>query len=195
MISVGNDLRCYYGVAMILEIVVSASVGALASHISSYFDIWQKFHDLTVGVRWQQAVSAQKAINDIWGNPRAHAALQMLDWDGRTYRCDDRITGSISFELRNEALRIEGDELGFTEDEIFVRDAFDELFGQISILQQAMGIKAIRLEDVRDWFLYYVKCLSHERNIFTFHRFIVEYDYPLVLDFLKNFNVWCAKAR
>ncbi|AGG90522.1 hypothetical protein LRK24_03905 [Rhodanobacter denitrificans] len=179
---------------MILEIILSASVGALASHISSYFEIWQKFHDLTVGVRWQQAVSAQKAISDIWGNPRAHAALQMLDWDGRTYRCDERVTGSISFEFRNEALRIEGDEKDFTEDEIFVRDVFDELFSQISILQQAMKIKAIRLEDVHGWFLFYVKCLSHERNVSIFHRFMVEYDYPLVLDFLKNFDVWCIKV-
>ena len=87
--------------------------------------------------RHKQAAAARDALNDIFYSERSGAAMQMLDWSGRSYQ-DDSAEHTVSFGELGPALRVNN--LSFDAKERYIRDCFEDFFDRLELLQHYVSI-------------------------------------------------------
>jgi hypothetical protein len=132
-------------------------------------------------LRHQQAAEARKALDDLFGSPKARAAMQMIDWSGRTY--DDKGTAHvIAFEDLSDALRITN--LVFTDKERYIRDCFEDFFDRIQLMDHYARIDYLHFDDLAVPISYYARVILE--NLAWFEAFLDTYGYPDAKAFLRR---------
>jgi hypothetical protein len=141
---------------------------------------WKALRELALGTREKakenrirQALAARDMLKDLFASAKARAALQMLDWSGRSYS-----DGDHEFEVRatdlGDALRT--DRLAFDHKQMFIRDCFEELFDRIEQLQHFVNIGLLHFDDVALPLEYYARKIV--ADLPAFEPFLLEYGYP-----------------
>jgi hypothetical protein len=141
---------------------------------------WKALRELALGTREKakenrirQALAARDMLKDLFASAKARAALQMLDWSGRSYSDGDHTFEVHATDL-GDALRT--DRLSFDHKQIFIRDCFEELFDRIEQLQHFVNIGLLHFDDVALPLEYYARKIV--ADLPSFEPFLLEYGYP-----------------
>ncbi len=145
-----------------LEIVdlVIKGVGFGVTAIS----LWITSRQLLIANLWKRKEFANKSITEFFQNPLVRNAMLMLDWRERKLVLSEehsRMTGEEAFDysedLLTNALR-EG--LGFTDEEVVIRDCFDAFFGGIQQFNDLVESRLMQYSDFKPYFVYWGKLLQ-----------------------------------
>lgn len=141
-------------------------------------------------LRWKKAETAKQLIDAIRSNAASSAALKMLDWWGAEFvKPDGQRTRPLTHPERRRLLRTHDttfDEL--TEpDAIFVRDCFDRLMEDISLINNYIKIQLIEFADIEPYFSYYIGLTLKEEEKDVLQKFALAYGYPAFLTFQGRF--------
>jgi hypothetical protein len=130
--------------------------------------------------RHKQAAAARDALREVFASEKARAAMQMLDWSGRSYS-DGTAAHVITFDDLGPALRT--DNLMFTNPkEPLIRDCFEDLFDRLELIQHYIEIDFLHFGDVSVPLAYYARKIV--KNLKAFQPFLDEYGYPKAKAFL-----------
>jgi len=137
-------------------------------------------------LRWRQAETAKKVLDELAASPQARAAMKMLDWSGLTYlREGDVRTKPITNEFVTTSLRTSN--LEFRDpDEPFVRDAFDGLLDGFERLEHFVRIGLVLWEDVQPPLVYYAERLRGIKPVID--PYLATFRFPLAAAFLARFE-------
>lgn len=137
-------------------------------------------------LRWKKAEAAKSLNDELLSDPEASAALTILDWDGREFEVVKDVKAPITHDLMLAAVRTVN--LEFSDAEMFVRDAFDNLFYYLGIFEHYISRGLVDFMDVEQPIAYYVKLLSKHHAIFELY--LTNYGFGLAAAFLKRFESW-----
>jgi hypothetical protein len=135
--------------------------------------------------RQRQANSARDALEQLFSSQRARSAMQMLDWDGRTYR-DGEHEHTIYFRNLGSALRTEHTE--FSPTECFIRECFEDFFDKIELMQHFVDVGFLNFDDLSVPIKYYA--LKIVDNLSIFESFLDNYGYPRAKLFFERAAQW-----
>ena len=140
--------------------------------------------------RHKQAVYAREITKEIFNDPKARAALEMLDWLRRKFKTEE---GEILDVRRSEiqsAMRAPNAQvqtsLRFSKLEAFIRTRFEALYDRLEEIEKLIRLKIINFEDVETVFRYYM--IRVQRPNIQHYAFLEYYDYPTVKAFLSRFT-------
>jgi hypothetical protein len=134
--------------------------------------------------RHKQAMFARELTREVFSDPKARAALKMLDSLSFEYAADDGTKHRVRREELQPALRTSG--LKFTDEQKFIRASFEALYDQLEQLEQMIGLELINFEDIETVFRYHMR-RALEPDVRHFD-FLDEYDYPRAKQFLQRFE-------
>ena len=137
-------------------------------------------HEKSRENRHKQATAARDALSEIFNSAKARAAMQMLDWSGRSY-FDGQVEHRILFSDLGTALRVQS--LSFDAKERFIRDCFEDFFDHLELVQHYIEIEFIHFDDVAVPLSYYAGKIVG--NMKAFEPFLDSYGYPRAKRFLK----------
>lgn len=145
----------------------------------------------TQDLRWRKAQAA-KALNDeMLSDVRSQAAMTMLDWDGREFEIKANVKTKITTVDMLCSLRTTN--TMFSEQETFIRDAFDNLFYYMGIFEHSIVRGLVDFLDLEHPIEYYVTILA--KNRLVFENYLETYGFKRGLEFLARFEPWqVAKA-
>lgn len=109
-------------------------------------------------LRWRQAEAAKKLNDEMMTDVESWAAMQMLDYSGRTFKLPSNTSAVITHD--DVASTLNPMAVITDEKEIFIRDCFDKLFYHIAMLEHYISSTLIRAEDVAFPIEYYVPLLA-----------------------------------
>ncbi|HKG93042.1 MAG TPA: hypothetical protein VKA84_14155 [Gemmatimonadaceae bacterium] len=132
--------------------------------------------------RWRKAGLAREVLKELLGDPRAESAMQMLDWDGRSFSIRGVSTPITTAEM-HRALRVV--DLKFDAKEAFVRDAFDAFFSAMQSIEHYLKTDLLAFKDVTYPFSYYARLMAKNRPVFE--EFLRKYEYDGARAFLERF--------
>jgi hypothetical protein len=142
--------------------------------------------------RHKQAVYAREITKEIFNDPKARAALQMLDWSRKSYKSDEGESLIIRRNAVQSALRAPQPNsqvhtrLKFSKDEAFIRTRFEALYDRFEELERLIQLDIVNFEDIQTAFRYYV--VRIQRDDVQHVDFLVYYDYPNVQKLLSRFE-------
>ena len=164
---------------------------ALAVLVGGLFALTKWIHELREQralrereLRWRQAEAGKRLLDELEASGKAQAALGMLDWDGIEYEIAPGKSAEIWESDYLKALRIWP--LNFDDKEVFIRNAFDELFGHMAVCEHHLQAQLVLFEDIRFPYDYYVPTLN--RNQTVFEEFLDFYQLHLARQFLGRLN-------
>jgi hypothetical protein len=132
-------------------------------------------------LRWDQAKAAKELLDDLSQATLAQQAMQMMDWDDLTYTLPSGKTVRIDEDLYVKALRVTN--LQFSDAEVFVRNAFDELFYHMAVFAHHVNTGLVRIEDIQFPLDYYMPTINRNRH--TFDAFLEHYRLVRAASFLE----------
>lgn len=145
-------------------------------------------------LRWKRASLAREILDEMMSKETIKNAMLMLDWNGRVFRVTPAQTEAISWGDIRVGLRIPREGDVFSAKEVYVRDAFDDLFDALERIEHYLRTDLILVEDVQFPLEYLVKNLrKHERGEAVI-EYVARYEYALVPDFLDRFVAWQSNA-
>lgn len=161
------------------------------------FGIWRAIVEMrystdqrNVDLRWRQAETAKKILDELRTDYAARSALMMLDWNGRAYVYEGTATGPVTHDKRRESLRTVNTIFSPEDLATFIRDAFDSLFDHFERIEHFIRIELIRFEDVKEPLSYHVRKLAHSDERPTIENFLKVYEFTQATSFLKRFKEW-----
>jgi len=171
----------------------------IAAIIGGAFAIYKVMHEVHQGrqqrtdeLRWRKAEAA-KALNDqMLDDPPTHAALIMLDWDGREFEVAPQQKAHITRKEMLTALRTTNTS-NFSTKEMFIRDSFDNLFYYMGVIEHYIGRSLVEFEDVQHPIDYYVGKLAENRDVFE--GYLGRYGFVKGSAFLERFPAWRGSRR
>jgi hypothetical protein len=132
--------------------------------------------------RHKQAAAAKEILNELFSRERSHVAMEILDWPGgRSYR-DGKLEHLITASDLPSALRI--DNLIFSEKERFIRDAFEDFFDQLELIEHYTSIDYLNFGDVSVPISYYARQIN--KYFPAFEPFLDEYSYTKAKKFIER---------
>jgi hypothetical protein len=137
-------------------------------------------------LRWRKAQAAKSLNDEMLSDEASLAAMTMLDWDGREFEVKPDVKAKITTEEMLAALRT--DNTTFSDPEAFVRDAFDNLFYYMGILEHSISRGLVDFLDLEYPIEYYVKLLAKNRPVFE--NYLASYGFNRGLAFLTRFEAW-----
>lgn len=140
-------------------------------------------------LRWRKASLSRDALDKLFDDSLAQAAMRMLDWDGREYEFHGK-TEQIGHGDVYRALRTT--DLAFTAKEGFIRDCFDALFGHFQLMEHFLSINLLEEFDVMYPASYYAEIMARNRRVFE--GFLTQYGYVQARRFLNRIPVWKQSA-
>jgi hypothetical protein len=145
-------------------------VAFVTAVVGGAFALWR----WTIDQKWRRVQYAQTLIKEFLGKKNTKNAFEIIDtvgnvefaFDGSTKR---KKTINITDRFLVEALKTFSQKERFTDNEVLVRDTFDEFFGDISIFQMHIEAGLIKLNDIRPYLEYWIKELSGNGNVHEKH--------------------------
>lgn len=138
-------------------------------------------------LRHKQALLARELIKELMADVHARNALRMLDWLDRSYTDANGTTHRVRrADLQTTLRTYQPGDRGFTPTDAFVRQCFESLYDHIEQLQNLIRVGIVDKEDVTPPLRYYCEIALHPT--IAHDDFLKAYDYPGVLEFLKNFT-------
>ncbi|MEO4048800.1 hypothetical protein AAFN46_17110 [Pseudomonas sp. CAU 1711] len=132
--------------------------------------------------RHKQAAAAKEILKELFARERSHTAMEILDWPGgRTYR-DGEIEHLIAASDLPSALRTNN--LAFSAKERFIRDAFEDLFDQLELIEHYTSIDYLNFGDVSVPISYYARQIN--KYFPAFEPFLDEYSYTKAKKFIER---------
>ena len=132
--------------------------------------------------RLKQAAAAKSALDEVFGDARARAALRMLDWSGRSFD-DGGNVHTVQWGEIGPALTTDMSK-PFPPKAVFIRDCFESLFDRLQLIEHYVAIGYLNLDDVAVPFAYYArKIVTH---IDKYGPFLDGYGYAKVKSFLAK---------
>lgn len=131
--------------------------------------------------RHKQASAARDALQEVFSNEKARAAMRMLDWSGRPYS-DGNTEHFVDFEDLGLALRIT--DPNFSAKEILIRECFEEFFDHLELLEHYAAIDFLNIDDLTVPLAYYAKKIDSNRP--AFKPFLKEYGYKKADTFITR---------
>jgi hypothetical protein len=146
--------------------------------------------------RHKQAVYAREITKEIFNDPKARAALDMLDWSRKKFKTDEDDILDIRRKQIQPALRAPNEHirvtLKFSPTEAFIRTRFEALYDRLEELEKLIQLNIVNFVDVETVFRYYV--LRIERPDVQHADFLGYYDYPNAKAFLARFTPQTASV-
>jgi hypothetical protein len=165
---------------------VSAVAAGLIGVIKILIELKQSRLQRVQELRWRKAEAAKSLNDEMLSDEGAHAALTMLDWDGREFKIQARVQVAITHEVMLGSLRTINPT--FSDPEMFVRDSFDDLFYYLGIFEHYISRGLVDFMDVEQPIKYYVKLMAANR--LAFESYIRTYGFELATAFLERFESW-----
>lgn len=165
-----------------------ASVGGLIAAFKAIAELRRGRIERVREFRWRQARLAAEQLAGLSSDSQALAALKMLDWSGLSFDTLSGKTAAITHQLMLGALRTSNTE--FTDDEKFVRDAFDHLFDWLERLEHFRAVELVAMGDIEPGLSYYVGLLAKDREVFR--NYMNTYRFTAALHLLNSFREWCS---
>jgi hypothetical protein len=150
--------------------VVAAIVGVAVT----VFGVYNGLKEARRSNRLRQAAVAKEILRELFTDPLGHSAMQMLDWDGRTFQAG-AVRLTVSWKELKPALVVHSSTTGFDVKQQFIRDCFENLFDHLLMIEHLISIGNIHYNDVRVPIQYYAAKLAKHRP--TFDPFIFKYGY------------------
>lgn len=142
----------------------------------------QRAHDLA----WQQAKEAFAMTDRIGSDGALRTATLMLDYDSRNFVMPSGQESVITRAKVMEGLRLTN--LRFDEEEVFIRDTFDQFFSYLDRIEIAIEVGLVRKKDIIPLVDYYADLMN--RNQSAFASFMSRYGYRRALDLLQMTPSW-----
>jgi hypothetical protein len=150
--------------------------------------------------RHKQAVYAREITKEVFNDPKARAALEMLDWLRKRFKTEE---GEI-LDIRRSQIRIAmrvpsktpsqgSSALKFSTEEAFIRTRFEALYDHLEEIEKLIKLKIVNFEDLETVFRYYL--VRVQRPKFEHRAFLDYYDYPNAIAFLKRFPMETRLGR
>jgi hypothetical protein len=168
--------------------IITLTVGAGAF----FFGLYQWMR----GQAWKRAAKGRKLVDNLLdsndSNEEYYAwdAMKMLDYQDETkpFRTK-RICGSRHVITRKKIEDALGKSESDSDELVYVRECFDELYFKFGQLQDAIDNKLVELKHVSCPADYYVGLLA-ETDVKLHNDYLNKYMYQRTRQFLKNFPVW-----
>ena len=138
-------------------------------------------------LRWKQAEQGKRLFDEIIANPESARALLMIDSKERTYL---REAGAIHLTHHSVLAALSADHP--TEDQLFVRDAFDQLFYLLDRARQFRDAGLVKDADVRIPASYYAGRMARRGAKGTYEAYLASTGYNDLLTFLTRLPGWDA---
>ncbi|MDR2206973.1 MAG: hypothetical protein LBE36_12560 [Flavobacteriaceae bacterium] len=119
------------------------------------------------GQRWQKANILLTLIDHFENDKNIRVAREMLDWDKRSIIFDDTRKMIFDNSILIRALAVvEMDDDTFTEEESFIRDAFDSFFDFFHKLYSFQKSELLKFEDFAYFFYYFelIRDIEHYKK-------------------------------
>lgn len=171
-------------------IAIAAAVFGIVIAIKGLAEFRNSIAERRRELRWKKASTAKQLIDEIRANGLAAAALKMLDWDGADFvKPDGTRSQPIHASERRKQLRVK--DAYFSDDDepdaIFVRDCFDRLMEDVSLIENYIKIGLIDFADVEPFFRYYAELAAEREERACLAPFARQYGYQPFLDFCDRF--------
>lgn len=152
--------------------------------------IWQAVENRRQRVRelrWKQAESAKRLIDEMFHEELSNFATLMLDSWSRMYPIPQAGEVKIAWEDILEALKVER----FANEDPkndFVRDCFDMFFYYLDRFEHLIQAELTTFEDLRTPLQYYVDMMAEDKAVFV--PYIQFCKYKNIWQFLERFPNW-----
>ena len=169
--------------------------GLLVVLIGGVFALWR----WTIDQRWKRVQYTYQLVKEFMAKESTKKALAMLDttneieiFPNKENR-DDRFY-YVEDDLILRALSIDDGLTGFSPQEFAVRMIFDEFFTDLSMFQNHIEAKLIRLEDVQPYLEYWIKSINGHGVVkgdllaSQIDKFLRTFDYRAVLQLSRSMN-------
>jgi hypothetical protein len=133
--------------------------------------------------RWRQHNAGLEEARGYFADPTFVSALRLLDWEGWSFEISPGQIARIGSAEVNQALDVRHLTVGALD--AFIRDCFDTLFTNFSLLEVGMKSNVINKDDIEPLFGYYAEKLKKRWD--TMEPFLTEYGYSLVKPFIDRF--------
>lgn len=161
-------------------------VGGCVAAFKAISEMRQSTNQRHQELRWKRSQAARDLIKEIHQDPRAAAAVTMLDWsDGKhSYMLgSNNITISYADVLR--AVSCHAGSVDDEKDE-YIRDCFDWFIYYINRIEHYIRTRYIDFEDVQPVFKSYALKLLKELP--SYKRLLRDREYELAHAFLNRYN-------
>lgn len=130
---------------------------------------------------WRRVQAAQALMQSMEDDPLSSDAMRMLDWNGRAYPSgSSEKKWNISREDARTALRVRGK--GFSDVEMYIRDAFDRFFMYWEKAQHGVDTGLIKITHIEFPLLYWASKINEHRDVF--HRYLQTYGFTGTVNLL-----------
>jgi hypothetical protein len=137
--------------------------------------------------RQRQLSASRDALKDIFDDPLARAAMQMMDWSGRTFIHDSQVYQVFWQELKPALVNhITRD--GFTPQQEFIRDSFETLFDHMQLLAHFIENEYLNEADIAVPLKYYAdRVVAYPE---TYDPFLLAYGYDEARKLMIRLAAW-----
>jgi hypothetical protein len=143
-------------------------------------------------LRWRQAEAGKKLNDEMMTDVRSRAAMQMLDYSGRTFKLPSNTSSTITHS--DLATALNSMTAISNEKDIYIRDCFDSFFYYLATLEHYISSTLIRYEDVAFPIEYYVPLLGKFKS--DAESYLLKYELVRARAFLSRFPAWeSVKSR
>ena len=165
-------------------------LGACAAFILSLCQ-WRKGQEWQRAAKGRELVDALLESDDSDEETYAWDAMRMLDYQDevKPFRTKP-IAGrrhNVNREMIQKALK---ESESNTDELIYVRKCFDELYFRLGQLQDAIDNDLVALEHVSCPVDYYIGVIAKDKDLKMHYEYMRDYHYERALKFLENFEVW-----
>lgn len=163
-----------------------AIIGGVVAVLNILYELRESRSQRVDELRWKRAQAAKTLSDEMLEDGPTHAALVMLDWDGREFEIKPSVRVKIKTREFLTALRTAN--TNFSDMEIFVRDAFDNMFYHMGVFEHYISRGLVDFDDVKHPVDYYVAKIAAQKPVFV--QYLGAYGFERSSRFLQRFDVW-----
>ncbi|MHA6130467.1 hypothetical protein ACX3YD_30590 [Pseudomonas fluorescens group sp. PF-1] len=150
------------------------SCAAVLGVLITLFGVIRGLAEARKSNRLRQAAVAKEVLKDLFTDPLGRSAMQMLDWDGRTFQTGSQHV-TVQWSDLKPALVVHSSSTIFNLQQQYIRDCFENLFDHLLMIEHLIAIENIHYNDIKVPVQYYaVKIFKYPQ---TFDPFLFEYGY------------------
>jgi hypothetical protein len=164
----------------------AAGAGVIVAFLKYWSEVRAGREQRAADLRWRQAEAGKSLNDEMLTDPKAWAAMQMLDYSGRTFDLPSGEQVPITHNDVADALGPKTENL--TEKQVFIRDSFDSLFYYMAMLEHYIASTLIRSEDVAYPLDYYVPLLAQFKAQVS--SYLSRYKLTRTGVFLSRYDAW-----
>jgi len=139
-------------------------VAFVVAVVGGSFALWRWIIDQ----RWRRVQHAQSLIREFLTKPNTNKAFEIIDTEGEgNFDTDDKHVTTIEIKdaFLIEALSTFDQKQDSSEDELVVREIFDEFFEDLNGFQHHVDSRLIKLRDVAPYLEYWMRALTGRERV------------------------------